>query len=108
MDKNIRASCSCKGNIQDKRSADTIANGCRNLNKRFREVEFAINEVVLYLDAYPDCGEALEYYHRLIEEREMLIKSINIQCGPMTYFGNVSKDTWSWINGPWPWKYEAN
>ena len=72
------------------------------------EVEFAITEAVLYLDAYPECAEALNYYHRLLEERKMLLQSINSQCGPMTHYGNISKETWLWTNGPWPWKYEAN
>ena len=96
------------GNPHERRNNESTLSGCKVLKKRFVEIEFAITEVVLYLDAYPECGEALAYYHRLVEEREMLINSINTQCGPMTHFDNVSKDTWTWVLGPWPWKYEAN
>lgn len=81
---------------------------CKALKKRFQQIEFAITETVLYLDAYPECSSALEYYHLLVSEREQLLAAINNQCGPMTHNGNMSKDSWLWINGPWPWKYEAN
>lgn len=32
---------------------------CRKLMKRIHELDFAINEVVLYLDMYPACAKAL-------------------------------------------------
>lgn len=107
MDKYTNASCCRKGGVSGRNTNSTLTN-CRTLKKRLTEVEFAITETVLYLDAYPECTEALNFYHRLIEEREMLVLSINEQCGPMTHFGNTSTDSWQWIYGPWPWKYEAN
>lgn len=78
------------------------------LKRRFKQVEFAIVDIVLYLDAYPECTEALNYYHRLLDERTSLMEEINSLCGPMTHFDNINHDSWQWTKGPWPWKYDAN
>lgn len=107
MDKCIRNSCNNQFRSQ-RRTANSNSNTCNNLKKRFQQVEFAIVEVVLYLDAYPECTEALNYYHRLIDERTTLLEEINNLCGPMTSYDNISHESWQWTNGPWPWMYEAN
>lgn len=81
---------------------------CTALEMRLKQVEFALADVILYLDAYPNCGQALSYYHKLVDEREQLVAAINEQCGPVTNLGNVSTEVWSWIDGPWPWMIDAN
>ncbi len=78
------------------------------MNRRLQQIEFALVDVILYLDAYPECTRALEYYHKLLAERDELLDTINTQCGPMTNFSNVSTKSWQWIDGPWPWLAEAN
>ena len=50
---------------------------CGSLKKKLQTVDFAIVETVLFLDAYPKNKQALEYYHKLIGERNMLEKAIN-------------------------------
>lgn len=80
---------------------------CRELMDMLRAVSFSMAEVVLYLDAYPQCEEALEYYNKLKCEQERLRKEIEESCGPLTSFGN-NGDTWKWTEGPWPWEPEAN
>ncbi len=82
--------------------------GCYTLNRRLEQVEFALVDVILYLDAYPKCENALEYYHKLLAERDELMDSISRQCGPMTNLKNVSTSSWQWVDGPWPWHTEAN
>ncbi len=110
MDKNNNCRSSCNRNSIYNNRRDTMAENtnCHALKTRFQQVEFAITETVLYLDAYPECKKALDYYHQLIDEREQLLSAINNQCGPITHFGNVSIDAWHWTSSPWPWKYEAN
>jgi spore coat protein JB len=71
-------------------------------------IDFAIVDTALYLDAYPDCKKALEYYQRLRREREALVESIHAQCGPTTAWNNESNGSWDWVKGPWPWQIEAN
>ena len=82
--------------------------GCRKDLKRLRAIDFAIQETVLYLDAYPENRQALEYYHKLIEMRARLLSSYEKNCGPMTMYGNTSRHSWDWIEGPWPWENDAN
>ena len=69
---------------------------CRGEREKLRAINFAIQETVLYLDAYPCHPEALAYYHALIEERGKLLASYQKNCGPMTMYGNVSRQSWDW------------
>ena len=89
-------------------SGGTRPMNCATLKQKLRVIDFAIVDTVLYLDAYPDNGQALEYYHRLLRERESLAESIHAQCGPTTAWSNESTQKWDWIQGPWPWEPDAN
>ena len=44
-------------------------NRCAQLLQQIREIDFCIVEIALFLDAYPDHPQALEYYRRLTDER---------------------------------------
>lgn len=83
-------------------------NGCGKDLKMLRAIDFAIQETVLYLDAYPENQQALDYYHELLEQRKQLLSSHEKNCGPMTMYGNVSRNSWDWVEGPWPWETDAN
>lgn len=84
------------------------ATNCTKLKKKLQTVDFAIVETTLYLNAYPNCRTALDYYHKLLAERESLIGVINEKCGPMSARDNKSRTDWTWIDGPWPWEADAN
>ena len=64
---------------------------------------FAQWDLRLYLDTHPDDKEALAYFYALCEEyptgvcRGMHDGSRENMC-----------EYWHWIDGPWPWEYEAN
>ena len=81
---------------------------CREKLQQIRALDFAIQETVLYLDAYPENRQALEYYHKLIEERRDAMAVYQKSCGPLSMYGNTSHDSWDWVCGPWPWEPEAN
>ena len=76
--------------------------------KKLRALDFAIQETVLYLDAYPENRQALEYYHQLLAERKRTMDAYEAKCGPLNMYGNVSHNSWEWVKGPWPWEPEAN
>ena len=78
-----------------------------NLIKKLRKIDFAIVDTVLYLDAYPHCKAALEYYKKLVAEREELSNKLSELGNPMSCMANLG-DGWDWIKSPWPWEYEAN
>ena len=82
---------------------------CRKLSQRLQKIDFAIIDTVLYLDAYPNCAKALNYYHKLIQERKSVVESLACKCNmPVTFFDNVSTNEWNWTDAPWPWEFSAN
>lgn len=81
---------------------------CEKLLDQIRAVDFALVELVLYLDAYPHCHEALDTYHKLIARRKGLYAQYEASCGPLTAMGNRSTSSWDWIDKPFPWEYKAN
>lgn len=82
--------------------------GCRDEKNMLRALDFAIQETVLYLDAYPENQQALKYYHELLAQREQVMESYEKNCGPLTIYGNMSRNSWDWVEGPWPWEADAN
>ena len=79
----------------------------KSMQKRLQKISFALVEVVLYLDAYPNCERAKKYYKELSDERDMLLKALTKAGMPMSNM-NVQGNEWVWTRGPWPWEYEAN
>ena len=85
------------------------SSACRALLSRLQTLDFSIVDTVLYLDAYPECREALKHYHELLSERDALLRDLSEKCNlPVTSFGNTSRDAWDWVRGPWPWEPDAN
>lgn len=79
-------------------------NGGNALLLKLQQIDFSIYDVVLYLDAYPDCAEALAYYHSLLDTRAVLVSEYENKYGPLTAFSNNSKCSWEWTKTPWPWQ----
>jgi spore coat protein JB len=95
----------CQGNS----SCQNGGRRCESLKKQLQAIDFSIVETVLYLDAYPNCKKALAHYHTLIHERKELVARLAEECHmPITHCENASKDSWDWINNPWPWELDAN
>lgn len=76
------------------------------LLQKLREVDFAIYETALYLDAYPDSQEALNHYHTLLKTRRELYSAYEAANKPLTLFGNESKTSWDWTKTPMPWEIQ--
>lgn len=110
----------CLGNVLRNSAGmrnDNVGCGCENgnntecdkLRKRLQTVDFSIIDTVLYLDAYPNCAEALNYYHKLKKERKALVDALSNKCNmPVTSFDNSSEEKWNWTDSPWPWELRAN
>ena len=80
------------------------ANNGEALLQRLRQVDFALYDTILYLDAYPNCRKALAHYHTLLDMQKQLMAEYESSYGPVTAFGNVSKTDWSWTDTPLPWE----
>ena len=74
------------------------------LMQKIRQVDFALYDTILYLDAYPNCRKALSHYHTLLEMHRKLTAEYESEYGPITAFGNESKTSYDWTASPWPWE----
>ena len=81
---------------------------CKTLLRELQLLDFSIYDTVLYLDAYPDSKEALEYYKTLLRERQSLAEQYEENCGPLTIGGIRNTAYWDWAKLPWPWELGAN
>ena len=84
------------------------SNDCDKLMHDLQKLDFVIYELVLYLDAYPECTEALEMYNRLVCQRAEVVAEYERKCGPISILGNKSTNSWDWVKGYLPWEYGAN
>ena len=105
-------SCQCNsadyGNCNMGRERNSAMNtNVSGLMNRLRKVEFALVDIGLYLDAYPHCIAAMEYYKKLLAEHKMICEKLEKSGYPVNVASDFG-DSWNWINSPWPWEYEAN
>ena len=82
---------------------------CKRMLAYLQKIEFSMIDTIIYLDAYPCSEEALNYYHKLKEERAKVIEALSDKCNmPITSYDNVSTEKWFWVDSPWPWENAAN
>ncbi len=81
---------------------------CKSLLRELQLVDFSLYDTVLYLDAYPDSKEALEYYRTLLQERKSLAAQYEKNCGTLTIESAENTQYWDWAKLPWPWELGAN
>ena len=65
---------------------------------------FMVYEALLYLDAYPNCAEALECYNRYKRLEDRTRKEYELKYGPLVAPSEAT--SWQWTNGPWPWQID--
>lgn len=85
----------------------TQSRDCKQLYARLQRLDFAIVELALYLDSYPDNASALDYYRKMVEERKAVAHEYTQACGPMTIMDNVNPTVWEWGQSPWPWQNDV-
>lgn len=76
------------------------------LFKKICELDFAIHELVLYLDTHPNCKKALELLNRFRQKRAEAVAAYEENYGKLIITSdNAGKNgTWDWNNSPWPWE----
>ena len=86
---------------------DLKANSEReNLIMQIDEQRFAIIEMNLYLDIYPNDKNALNKFNSYLRKEKELINLYESKYGPMTISSPVQTDNWLWNNSPWPWEVQ--
>ncbi len=72
-----------------------------------QKTAFALVEANLYLNAYPDCEEALEYFFNMKAQHAEARAAYEEHCGPLTAL-SCENDSWQWVKTPWPWELGVN
>ena len=65
---------------------------------------FAMVDLNLYLDVYPNDKEKIDLYNKYRKEKEDVLMEYESKYGPITLTSNnLNKTPWAWNNMPWPW-----
>lgn len=79
------------------------------LKRYIDALDFAIYEMVLYMDTHPTCTRSQNAFNELKRRRKEAIAAYEAEFGDyVTTAASVTpRGEWSWINGPWPWENEG-
>ena len=66
-------------------------------------LDFVVIELALYLDTHPADSQAMEYYQYVKRASQNAVSAYEQTYGPLMS-SQVNDNTWTWINGPWPWE----
>ena len=68
-------------------------------------LEFAIIDLNLYLDVYPDDKYAIELFYKYRSEQNELLHNYQNEYGPILLNSDALNNIpWMWDNKPWPWE----
>ena len=67
--------------------------------------KFALTELNLYLDNYPNNTQMISLYNQYLTEEKKLCNQYEKNYGPLTTDSeNIENNNWKWIKSPWPWE----
>ena len=69
---------------------------------------FALHELALYLDTHRDDKDALEMYRAYQQIYHDCMMKFEENHGAMAHGIPSDKDTYTWLDDPWPWEYCKN
>lgn len=75
---------------------------------RLQSMHFAITELGLYLDTHADDEEATELFNQYVEQYADALQQYERKHGSTTQMGAALTGKFEWLDGPWPWEYNAN
>lgn len=78
------------------------------LMQRIQRYDFALYDLMLYLDTHPECREARALFTRYRKERADVVREYVQHFGPIKALQTDTDKRWSWGEGPYPWEKEAN
>lgn len=68
---------------------------------------FAADDTALFLDTHPQNRAALRYNTERRARLASLTDRYQAQYGPLTAQTPQAAESWSWVEGPWPWEVDA-
>ena len=70
---------------------------------KIQELTFAVIDLNIYLDVYPNDIECLELYKKYNKELNNLKSAYEKEYGPLEASDVTSTREFTWIKNPWPW-----
>ena len=75
------------------------------LLEQWQQYNFALVDLGLYLDVYPNDTKALNLYKKYLDISNKTLKKYESMYGPLcTDSEYVAGNKWNWDNSPWPWE----
>ena len=76
------------------------------LKRQIYELDFALHELVLFLDSHPTNRRAMKLMREYREKRMQLIEEYEKNFGKyiVTVKDVPMSERWQWLDGPWPWE----
>ncbi len=80
------------------------------LKKKIHALDFAIHELVLFLDTHPTNHKAMTLLKEYRKKRYECIKEYEMQYGDYIVTPNdvTAEGCWQWLDGKWPWEYKED
>ena len=73
-----------------------------------QKYDFALYDLMLYLDTHPNCRNAMQLYRKYRTKREEAVREYVKLYGPIQAIQSDAEKKWNWGKGPYPWEREAN
>lgn len=71
-------------------------------------LNFAIQDLALYLDTHRDDHEALKTYQEYQKIYQQCREQYQTRNGPMNHLSADHSENYRWLDDPWPWEYSKN
>ena len=71
-------------------------------------LDFAVDELELYLDTHSDDKEAFDMYQTILALSEKARVEYADRFGPITQRDMLGAEKYCWLKDPWPWDIEAS
>jgi len=71
-------------------------------------LNFAIQELALYLDTHREDKEALELYRNYQQMYDRCREEFGKKHGPLNHLRTSDSVCYDWLDDPWPWEYCKN
>lgn len=86
---------------------NTVEKGDSGLAE-LQALDFAMNELALYLDTHAEDTEAMELFQSYADLYRKGAAEYEKSHGPLKRMHAIQNGKYCWKKGPWPWEYAAN
>lgn len=75
---------------------------------QLQALNFAVQELALYLDTHREDAQALELYREYQKMYDHCVAEFTKKRGPMNHSMVSQAEGYDWLDDPWPWEFPAN